>query len=374
MRGRALARLALALGVLAALSGCASLSSWQLPAISIPEPPSMPAWVPLVGSKPTPRVTVSATPLKDLAEKRQRLPDDQTMVDRVICVVNNDAVTLYELDEAEAAFLHESRVTPPEGDERRALRDRLLGNMIQQRIQLQQAEREKIPVDDAEVAAELADIIKKVGAANERALDEMLRAQGLTPERFRKRLREQLMVQKLTRRKVVLRISVTEQEIDRYLRENTDKLETGLTFEARHMLFLPGAGEEEAAWEAARRRAEVVHAQLLEGKDFAELARQHSEDGSGQDGGSLGTLKRGELAPDIEKAILALEIGQTSTPFRSGVGFHLFRLDTRQTLSGEALTQARNQIRDILFREKYEVRMKEWLAEMRERAVIDIRL
>ncbi len=182
------------------------------------------------------------------------------------------------------------------------------------------------------------------------------------------------MVQRLTRRKVGLRVSVTEQEIDRYLEDNRAKLEVGLSFEARHILFLPRPPDSEEGWEAARRKTEQVYALLLEGQDFGELAKKYSEDASGKDGGSLGSLKRGELAPDIEEAILKLQPGQFSPPFRSKVGYHLFRLDSKETLTGEALVQARNQIRDILYRQKYDARMQEWVAEIRQRAVIDIRM
>jgi peptidyl-prolyl cis-trans isomerase SurA len=182
------------------------------------------------------------------------------------------------------------------------------------------------------------------------------------------------MVQRLVRRKVTLRVSVTEQEIDRYLAENRSKLEVGLSFEARHILFLPEAGKREAGWESARKKAEHVYALLLEGQDFGELARQYSEDGSAKDGGNLGPLKRGELAPEIEEAILGLQPGQFSAPFRSTVGYHLFRLDSKQSLTGEALAQTRSQIREILYRQKYDARLREWLAEMKQQAIIDIRL
>ncbi len=335
----------------------------------------MPSWVPWLGSRSGPEAPVTPKDPKELLTRRERLPDDPDTVDRVICVVNNDAVTLYELDEAEVAYLHDNRGAQPlEGEARRELRERLLENIIQNRMQLQQAERERITVEESEVATEMADIIKKVGARDQAAFEALLVQQGLTLDGFRKRLRNQLMVQRLTRRKVVLRISVTEQEIDRYLQANRDKLETGLTFEARHILFLPEAGRGAEGWEAAREKAERVHALLREGRDFAELAHERSEDGSGKDGGSLGVLKRGELAADIEQAILALSPGQVSAPFRSQVGYHVFRLDAREALAGEALTQARSQIRDILFREKYEVRLKEWLAELRQRSIIDVRL
>ena len=118
------------------------------------------------------------------------------------------------------------------------------------------------------------------------------------------------MVQRVVRRKVALRISVTEQEIDRYLDENREKLETGLTFEARHILVVPDPTKAEEGWEAARIRADEIYGQLLEGQDFTELAKKYSDDPSGKDGGDLGKLKRGELAQEIEDAILRLSPGR----------------------------------------------------------------
>ena len=93
------------------------------------------------------------------------------------------------------------------------------------------------------------------------------------------------MVQRVVRRKVALRISVTEQEIDRYITENREKLETGLTFGARHILVMPIRPR---ARKAGRRRgseAEQVYGQLLEGQEFVGLAKEYSDDPSGKDGG-----------------------------------------------------------------------------------------
>jgi peptidyl-prolyl cis-trans isomerase SurA len=353
---------------------------------------SIPAWVPLIGSKKPP----AASPPQDADEtprsrararkpaepeaatlpsaKVEAPPDSGEVMDRVICVVNNDAITLYELEEVEAHYLFENKEDPPEGAARAALRRKLLDRIIDSRIELQQAEREKIVVEDSEINEQVEEIKKKLGAKNTTELEEMLKSQGLTMDGVRKRIKDQIMIQRVTRRKVGLRVSVTEQEIDRYLEDNRAKLEVGLSFEARHILFLPKPPKSEDGWEAARKKSEEVYALLLAGQDFGELAKKYSEDPSAKDGGSLGTLKRGELAPDIEEAILALEPGQYSAPFRSKVGYHLFRLDSKETLTGEALVQARNQIRDILYRQKYDARMQEWMAEIRRRAVIEIRM
>jgi len=341
---------------------------------------SIPSWVPLVGRPKSEPALVSApappptsAPLLSTPGSAAATPGE--VVDRVVCVVNNDAVTQYELEEAEAYYMYENKLAaPPEGDARTTLRKELLDRIIESRLQLQQAEREKILVEDAEVAEQLAEVMKRLGVANEAQLTEALKPQGISLDGVKRRIRETIMVQKVIRRKVTLRVSVTEQEIDRYLVDNREKLESGLTFEARHILFLPEPGQGEDGWLSAKQKADEVYGRLLAGEDFAELARASSQDPSGQDGGSLGRLKRGELTSEIEIAILSLKPGEISPPYRSQVGYHIFKLDSRESLSGEGMAQARNQVRDILFREKYQTRLKEWVADIRQRAMIDMRL
>ena len=338
---------------------------------------SIPTWMPLIGkSKATPAEEPKASPSASapILTSRDQLHDSEDVVDRVICVVNNDAITQYELDEAELYYLAETRERPSDGEARKALRGRLLENLIENRIQLQQAEREKVVVEEVEIVEALADIMRKLKAKDEAEFEAMIKTQGLTLEGVRKRMREQLMVQRVVRRKVALRISVTEQEIDRYLAENREKLETGLTFGARHILVAPDPLKGEEGWPAARLRADEIYAYLLEGQDFIELAKKYSNDPSGKDGGSLGNLQRGELAQDIEDAILRLSPGEASTPFRSPLGYHIFRLESRDTLTGESLGQVRGQIREILYRQKYDARLKDWLVEIKQRAIIDIRM
>ena len=341
---------------------------------------AIPSWVPLLGSKPKPNTEVAEPPKPappasaPILTSRDQIEASPDVVDRVVCVVNNDAITQYELDEAELYYLAESRERMSDGEARKALRGRLLQNLIENRIQLQQAEREKVTVEDTELAENVADIMKKLKAKDEKEFEEIVKSQGLNVESVKKRLREQLMVQRVIRRKVALRISVTEQEIDKYLTENREKLETGLTFGARHILVAPDPIKGDEGWAAARVRADEIYGHLLEGQDFVDLARKYSDDPSGKDGGSLGNLKRGELAQDIEDAILRLSPGEASTPFRSPMGYHIFRLDSRDALTGESLAQVRGQIREILYRQKYDTRLKDWLVEIRQRAIIDIRM
>ncbi len=297
--------------------------------------------------------------------------DDPDVMDRVIAVVNNDAITLSELQEN--VLFHRSENRAERMDEAE-LSKRLLDRLIEGRLQLQEADRERVVVEDTEVSEELQERMKKFNARTLEEFEGMVRRQGLSLDVVRKKLRDQLMISKVIRRKVSFRVSVTEGEIDRYLDENRAKLETGLTYHARHILIPPEGEPPLAAWDAARAKADGVHARLLGGADFAEVAREVSKDGTAPDGGDLGPLKQGELAEDIEGQILRLSPGGLSAPFRTELGYHIVKLEDRETLSGELLARARQQIRDILFREKYEARLEAWLAEIKRRAIIEVRI
>ena len=351
-RGLAAAPLLLAVG----LGGC-TIPQWN--------PAWVPAWVPLLGSDrgPAPPRVVERAPVR---------PDDEDVMDRVVAVVNNDAITLGELEEAMAAARADARQRPPGSDEQ--VRREFLNRFIDTRLQLQEADREKIVVDEAEIEEELVERIKKTTLKDIDEFKAALKSQGISFDSVRKRLRESIKMAKVVRRKVTIRVSVTDPEIDRYLDENRAKLETGLGYHARHILIVPEGGSGDAGWEAARIRAELVRSQLKEGADFAEIARKFSADATAKDGGDLGPLKRGELSQEIEGRILALNPGQLSDPYRSDLGYHIFRLESKDGLDGEGLTRARQQIREILFRQKYEARLDAWLREIRERAVIEVRM
>jgi peptidyl-prolyl cis-trans isomerase SurA len=340
---------------------------------------AVPHWMPLIGSQPgeapeppKPAASASSTVPMRLTASGPALPSDESVTDRVLAVVNNDAITLSELQEAIAIYQHENRERATA--EANELAPQFLTRMIDNRLQIQEAERERIVIDDVEIEEELGERLKKLNIKSREEFERVLKAQGLSLDSIKRRIRDELRRGRIVGRKVRLRVSVTEAEVAQYLEANRAKLETGLTYHARHILIVPDAGPTDAAWENARIRAELIRSQLLQGADFAELARQNSRDASARDGGDLGTLKRGELAQDIETQILSLAPGEVSLPFRSSLGYHVFRLDSKDALEGEGLNRVKAQIREILFREKFDARLDTWLKEIKQRAVIDVRL
>ena len=339
---------------------------------------AMPSWVPFFGSgpskppEPAKPLANSPVPLRPNAPANPAAPDE-SVTDRVLAVVNNDAITLSDLQEAIAVYQYENRDRAPAPANE--LAPQFLTRMIDNRLQIQEAEREKTVIDDAEIEEELSERLKKMNVKSREEFDSMLKAQGLSIDAVKRRISDEIRRNRVVGRKVRLRISVTEAEVTQYLEANRPKLETGLTYHARHILIQPDAGgATDVAWENARIRADLIRSQLLEGADFAELAKQNSQDATARDGGDLGTLKRGELAQDIELQILSLAPGEVSLPHRSALGYHIFRLESKDSLEGEGLARVKAQIREILFREKFDARYDAWIKEIKQRAIIDVRL
>lgn len=348
---RAVTRLSLRL-LLVLLAGC-GLFSRTLPPGPLPPPPE---------------------PAQAQAPSQPAPPADAgVVVDRVVAVVNQDVITLSELQEAVALFLQQNREKPPSPAEQPELERKILERLVDHQLQVQEALREKIEVSDEEVKEAVEEFVSRSGMDRPQ-LEAQLRRQGISWEALRRELREQLLVRKVVRRRVHGRISVTNGEVEAYFKENREKFETGLKFRVRHLAILATPPDSDAAWAQARERIEALAAELRAGADFAELARQHSQDPSAKAGGDLGELARGELQPVFEEAILKLQVGEVTPPIRSASGFHLFKLEDREELSPQAEAQIRQQIRELLFRRKYQERLDAWLQELRQRALITLRL
>ena len=124
----------------------------------------------------------------------------------------------------------------------------------------------------------------------------------------------------------------------------------------------------------ARLRLERLRERILQGEDFGELARFHSDDTtSAVRGGDLGWLSPGDAAPEFEAMVNAMEEGELSEPFKSSFGWHLVRvLDRRDHDNTEEVRRAR--ARNAVFQRKANEELTAWLGELRDNAFVRIRL
>ncbi|MDQ3288413.1 MAG: peptidylprolyl isomerase [Pseudomonadota bacterium] len=142
-------------------------------------------------------------------------------------------------------------------------------------------------------------------------------------------------------------------------------------YQARHILIRVPEGAADDS--QARARAETLRARIAGGADFAEIAREHSEDPSSQArGGELGWFTQDQFGPDFGNQVARLGDGEISAPFRTQAGWHVVeRLGTRQTeVADESL---KNQVRETIGRRKLEDQWNRFLTELRGEAFVDVR-
>lgn len=138
----------------------------------------------------------------------------------------------------------------------------------------------------------------------------------------------------------------------------------------RHILVKPNEVLDD---DAAREFIASLKQRIESGEDFAELAKEHSDDiGSAQEGGDLGWTNPGQMVPEFETAMAGAEIGVITDPVRSEFGWHILEVTDRRT-EDFAEQVRRNQVANFLRESKYEEELENWLREIREEAFVDIK-
>jgi len=144
------------------------------------------------------------------------------------------------------------------------------------------------------------------------------------------------------------RVVLEDEEIKAYYDENPKEFFSPESVEARHILIKVDKDADDAAVEAARQRASEIHARLLKGEDFAELAQKLSEGPSKDQGGFLGTFGRGRMVKPFEDAAFALQAGEMSAPIRTDFGWHIIKVEKHHAAETQSFEASENKIRGQL--------------------------
>jgi len=208
----------------------------------------------------------------------------------------------------------------------------------------------------------------------EEAFQQALDQFGFTEASFREEVRTGLLVQKV-QEEAVGDAGPTEEEVRRYYDENREAQFTNPeTRCTRHILFAAGgapggettgsSAEQEAATEEARQEAEDVKRQLEEGGDFAELARQNSDDpGSAEKGGDLGCNPKGGFVPEFDDAVFSAKKGDLLGPVKTQFGFHLIEVTDIRPPGETPFEEVRPQIEEQLSGERQATEFQTWVQD-----------
>jgi peptidyl-prolyl cis-trans isomerase SurA len=294
------------------------------------------------------------------------------VLDRVVAVVNEEAVTLSEIQEEGQPVVRKifQDFVGPELDRRlEEAQKQALDELIDRRLMFQVARREGMLPSSAEVSGAIEELKRNNNVTDDAQFRALLRSEGLTLEQIRRNLEERLAIGRLLARQVRSTIIISEEELVKYYESNQAKFTRVPTAEIRDIHIVAPPGGDEAA---ARARAEEAWAKLEAGADFGQVAREYSGSGSaGPDAEPL-AVRRGDLAPEIEAVAFSLPAGGVSRPIKVGPGWHLIRVERVQVGPVTPFAEAREAIRDQVFQEKFEAKQKEWLASLRARAFIQV--
>ena len=137
---------------------------------------------------------------------------------------------------------------------------------------------------------------------------------------------------------------LSEKEIEQYYNRNPDKFSTPEQRQARHILLRSDPKDSGELQAAKRKKLETILALAKAGKDFSQLAKEHSEDASGKNGGDLGFFSKEQMVPPFADAAFALKEGEISTIVETQFGLHLIKLEKIKPAQVTTLAAAREQI------------------------------
>jgi peptidyl-prolyl cis-trans isomerase SurA len=294
------------------------------------------------------------------------------LLDRIVAAVNEEAITWSELMNAiiiDGKQLLGGATGSAREEKIREIERPFLNQMIEMKLQLQEARRMDLYVDGAEIDGAINDIKTKYGLTEETLMDS-LKAEGLTAEDYKSRLADQILLQKVVNAAVRNNVVVPDEEIEQYYEDNKNKFDVTEKMRISQIFFvIPEGGAQKEALEATAR--ELVQ-RINSGEDFGELAREFSEDPSSEFGGDLGYISLGSALKEVENAAAALKAGEVSEPFWSPAGLHIIKLQDR--IGSKGIEQVRDSIRDELHRKAFDEDYREWKAGLREQAYIEIKL
>lgn len=275
------------------------------------------------------------------------LPGDGQLVDRIVAVVNDDVVTLSELENATNNLrlqLSQRGSSPSES----ALRKKALDSLIDLKLQLAVAEHDGMEVKDQTVADAISSIAQRNGLSIGQLRD-ALAADGIDFVTFRERLRRQLLIKRLHATKVVNRIQVTKEEVDEYLKQEQQGMGADRqAVRVSHILIALPENATPAQMARAEAKAERLMTELRQGGDFAGLAQAQSDGRNAPNGGDLGWLTAEQIPSLFAEVIAELQVGELAGPIKSSSGFHIVKLTEAE--GGERTYVEQTHARHILIK------------------------
>ena len=252
-------------------------------------------------------------------------------------------------------------------------RQKLLNQMIEDRLVFQEAGKQKIEIEESEIDDQMEEFKKRF--PNETALEDALKKEGLNLSGMRERLRRQALIRKLQDIEVRSKVVVSPLEVENYYRSHPEEFSHQDRLKIRSITLKKSdeAREKGLTDETAKNKILEIRKKILAGTDFGELAKQYSEDAQAKQGGAGDWIELGDMIPVIDDVIFKMKAGEVSEIIETPMGYHLFRIEEKQAGKKRTLEETRDEIFGKLFRQKAEERFRQWTDELKRTAYISVR-
>jgi peptidyl-prolyl cis-trans isomerase SurA len=289
--------------------------------------------------------------------------DRSMLLDRVVAIVDDEALTQYELDNQKKtalATMKQQNLTPPSPD---ALEKQVLDRLITERAVLHFAKENGVKVDDTTVER----TILRIAQDNKMSIDDfrkVLAKEGITYDKYREEIRKEIVIQRLREREVDQRISVSDAEVDAFLASQEAQAGGDVEYRLSHILVLVPERASPDQIDAKRRRAEEALKQVKDGADFGQVAAGYSDAQDALQGGSLGWRTPARMPAIFADTAQKMKPGDVSDVLRTASGFHILKLQEQRSRNAPTVVE-QTRARHIL------VKVNEVVSESEAKARID---
>ncbi|MGO9588656.1 MAG: peptidylprolyl isomerase [Candidatus Acidiferrales bacterium] len=311
------------------------------------------------------------------AQAPSQAQSKDTLVEEIVARVNNQIITLSDYEKAAQGLAEEVRqdcqnCAPDQlAAEIKDRQKNLLRDMIDQQLLIERAKDMGIDVE-TELVKRLDEVRKENNLATMDDLEKAVEKQGIVWEDYKQQMKNGLLTQKVIQQEVGGRMDIGPEEIKKYYdAHKQDFVRAEQVDLSEILLSTEGKTPEEIA--AIKTKADDLHKRVLNGDDFAELAKRHSEGSTAQDGGELGLYERDQLAPQLADAVFKLDKNGITDVIQTRTGFEILKVNEHYQAGLQPLDKVSEQITNIIYKQKMDPAMRSYLAELREESYVTVK-
>lgn len=297
------------------------------------------------------------------------------VVDRIVAVVNDEIISLYELDRSFDPILNKIKASRyPAAQEQQVIievRRRVLDQLIEQKLTDQELKRFDLTVSDQEIDFTI-ERIKESRSISDEQFAQALATEGLTLEEYRQNTKAQMLRARLVNREIKSKIVITRDEIETYYNAHIKEFGGQKTYYLSNIVMVQPNFATDEDLQTIKTQMLEIEKKLNQGQSFASLARLYSQAPTASDGGKLGGFELEALSRQLRAAVSELKAGEHTPVLDTEFGFQLIIVDRIDETPAKALEEVEEQIFEKLSQQVVNDKYKDWLQALRDRSHIKI--